>query len=83
MGGSLSARPRPAKNIVLAPPALNDQGKLPIPKDLGETVGLAPDAEVVLARRGEPFEIWNKAKFDTVLEIEVGNQDRDELGTFW
>ena len=62
---------------------LNDQGKLLVPKEMSEKAGIAAEAEVVLVGRGIFFQIWSKANFATVLEIESGQaDDDDELGIF-
>jgi len=61
---------------------LNDQGKLLVPKDLSEPAGITAEADVVLAGRGNFFEIWSKANFATVLERETGEQPDDDLGIF-
>jgi len=61
---------------------LNDQGKLLVPKDLSEPAGIAAEADVVLAGRGNFFEIWSKANFAIVLERETGEQPDDDLGIF-
>lgn len=62
--------------------ALNDQGKLLVPKDLSEQAGIVAEAEVMLAGRGNYFEIWSKANFATVLDIETKQEAADELGIF-
>lgn len=62
--------------------SLNDQGKLLVPKDLSEKAGIAADSDVMLAGRGIHFEIWSKANFDTVLEIETSQEENDDLGIF-
>jgi MraZ protein len=62
--------------------SLNEQGKLLVPKDLSEKSGIEADGDVVLAGRGIYFEIWSKANFDKVLEIETGAEEDDELGIF-
>lgn len=61
---------------------LNDQGKLLVPKDLSEQAGIAAEGEVMLAGRGNYFQIWSKRNFATVLEIESGEQPDDDLGIF-
>jgi DNA-binding transcriptional regulator/RsmH inhibitor MraZ len=61
---------------------LNEQGKLLVPKDLSEKSGIDADGDVVLAGRGIHFEIWSKANFDKVLEIETAEEEDDELGIF-
>ncbi len=62
--------------------SLNDQGKLLVPKDLSEKAGIAADADVVLAGRGIHFEIWSKENFDTKLDLETSEDEKDELGIF-
>lgn len=62
--------------------SLNEQGKLLVPKDLSEKSGIEAEGEVVLAGRGIYFQIWSKANFDKVLEIETAEEDDDELGIF-
>lgn len=61
---------------------LNDQGKLLVPKDLSEKAGIQADSDVMLAGRGMHFEIWSKANFDKVLEIETSQDEDDGLGIF-
>jgi len=61
---------------------LNDQGKLMVSKELSEKAQIAADSDVMLAGRGIHFEIWSKANFDKVLEIETGQDDEDDLGIF-
>ncbi len=61
---------------------LNEQGKLLIPKDLCEKVGLSVDTELVLAGRGLHFEVWNKENFTRFTEIEDALDDNDPLGAF-
>ena len=61
---------------------LNDQGKLLVPKDLSEQAEIVAEAEVMLAGRGNYFEIWSKANFATVLDIETKQEAADELGIF-
>lgn len=62
--------------------SLNEQGKLLVPKDLSEKAGIAADSDVVLAGRGIHFEVWSKANFDAVLEIETSQEEDDDLGIF-
>lgn len=61
---------------------LNEQGKLLVPKDLSEKAGIQADTDVMLAGRGIHFEIWSKANFEKLLEIETSQDDDDELGIF-
>ena len=62
--------------------SLNEQGKLLVPKDLSEKAGIAAESDVMLAGRGMHFEIWSKANFDRLLEIETGQEEDDDLGIF-
>ncbi len=62
--------------------SLNEQGKLLVPKDLSEKAGIDADSEVVLAGRGIHFEIWSKANFERVLNIETREDESDDLGIF-
>lgn len=61
---------------------LNEQGKLLVPKDLSEQVGIEAEGDVVLAGRGIYFEIWSKTQFAKFLEIRMAEQEDDELGTY-
>jgi DNA-binding transcriptional regulator/RsmH inhibitor MraZ len=36
----------------------------------------------MLAGRGNYFQIWSKANFETMLNIETGQEEDDELGIF-
>lgn len=60
--------------------SVNDQGKLLVPKDLSEAVGIAAESEVVLAGRGMHFEVWSKTNHGRVLEIEMTPDEEDDLG---
>jgi MraZ protein len=62
--------------------ALNEQGKLLVPKDLSELAGISAESDVMLAGRGIHFEIWSKANFDTKLAIEMAEEEEDDLGIF-
>ncbi len=62
--------------------SLNEQGKLLVPKDLSEKVGIEAEGDVVLTGRGIYFEIWSKAQFSKVLEIETAEEEDDDLGVF-
>lgn len=59
---------------------LNQQGMLPLPKELCEWAGLAPDTEVVLAGRGKHLEILSVENFHA--ELETLRQDSADLGLF-
>jgi len=62
--------------------SVNDQGKLTIPKDMSEKAGIGADSDVMLAGRGNFFEIWSESNFATVLEIETGQKIGDDLNIF-
>ncbi len=62
--------------------SLNDQGKLLIPKDLSEKAGISAESDVVLAGRGNYFEVWSGANFDVVLSNESRPVTGDTLGIF-
>ncbi|MES2476004.1 MAG: hypothetical protein V4640_09495 [Verrucomicrobiota bacterium] len=62
--------------------AVNDQGKLLVPKDLSEQAGIAPDSDVMLAGRGMAFEIWNRATFDEYFAQLTADDVEDDLGIF-
>lgn len=61
---------------------LNDQGKLMVSKEFGEKAQIAAESDVVLAGRGIHFEIWSRANFDKLLEIETAEDEDDDLGIF-
>lgn len=58
---------------------INPQGKLPIPKDWAEKIGLKADGPVKLGGRGHYFIICSEETFDRLEEIE-NNIDDDGLG---
>lgn len=60
--------------------SLNDQGKMSLPKDLCLKANMEPDSDIVLAGRGNYFEIWNQEAHDKVMEIEMNQGDEDQLG---
>lgn len=62
--------------------SLNEQGKLLVPKDLSEPSGILAESEVMLAGRGNYFQIWSKANFASVLDIESRQEEDDDLGIF-
>ncbi len=72
--GRLSMNCRPA--------TVNDQGKLLVPKELSEQVGITAEAEVVLAGRGMHFEVWSKTNHARVVEIEKPTEAEYDLGIF-
>ena len=61
---------------------LNEQGKLLVPQGLSDKAGIAAEAEVMLAGRGNYFEIWSKENFARVLTREFEQDGDDELGIF-
>jgi DNA-binding transcriptional regulator/RsmH inhibitor MraZ len=63
--------------------AINEQGKLAVPKDFCESAGIAAESDVMLAGRGILFEIWSKSNFDKMVSIEKQLQKKaDDLGIF-
>ncbi len=62
--------------------SVNDQGKLLVPKELSESVGISAESDVVLVGRGVNFEIYSKANHEAVLAIESVFDEDDELGIF-
>lgn len=54
---------------------VNPQGKLLVPKDWSEKAGLEADATVVLAGRGDFFEVWNPVNFDQMVAAEIAETD--------
>jgi DNA-binding transcriptional regulator/RsmH inhibitor MraZ len=61
---------------------VNDQGKLLIPKDLCEVIGIRADSEVVLAGRDLHFEVWSKENHARVLALEAPNSVTDIFGIY-
>lgn len=72
--GVLSSRCRDA--------TINDQGKLTIPKDLAEDVGIEPDSDVILIGRRGHFEVWKAESGKRARAIEMAEPDEEELGIF-
>lgn len=64
------------------PTTVNEQGKVLIPKDYSEKVGLCADGEAIMVGRGNFFQIWNRPNFDAMLEIESQPETEDDLGIF-
>lgn len=60
--------------------AINDQGKLTIPKDLCQLAQIAPDSEVYQVGRELHFEIWNKDFYEKARELEMNFGGSDKLG---
>ena len=67
---------------VLRDSAINDQGKLLIPRDLAAHAGIAPDTEVMLSAGDSHFEIWPKAKYEELFGTAAVPEEDDEFGTF-
>lgn len=61
---------------------VNEQGKLLIPKDLGDYAGIAPDSEVTLSAGDSHFEIWNRACFEKVFGLSAVPEEDDHLAIF-
>ncbi|MBK1883465.1 hypothetical protein JIN85_13645 [Luteolibacter pohnpeiensis] len=61
---------------------VNEQGKLLVPKDLSESAHLKPEGSVVLLGRNSYFELWNEAYYQKAMEIEFGEAEEDDLGTY-
>lgn len=72
--GSLAMRSREV--------ALNEQGKLLVPKDLSEKAEIEADTTVYIVGRQTYFEVWNESNFNRMLEIEQAQEDEDELGIY-
>jgi len=62
--------------------SVNDQGKLLIPRDLSEAIGVTAESEVVLAGRDLHFEVWSKPNHARVLVIERPTAETDIFGIF-
>lgn len=58
--------------------AINDQGKLPIPKDLCEAANITADSEVVQVGREKHFEIWNRELWDRQMAARLARPQDDE-----
>ncbi len=70
--GRLSANSRPA--------TLNDQGKLLIPKELSDEIGILAETEISLVGRGLHFEVWNKDNYAEAVAIESDSKEFAHLG---
>jgi DNA-binding transcriptional regulator/RsmH inhibitor MraZ len=62
------------------PTTLNDQGKLLIPKELSEEIGIAADTEITLVGRELHFEVWSHENYAKARQIERNNQNYAHLG---
>ncbi len=58
---------------------ISNQGKLQVPKDWSEGVGLKAEGQVILAGRGPYYMLCPQETFDRIKEIELGMDD-GELG---
>lgn len=56
---------------------ISSQGKLTVPKDWSEKVGLKADGPVMLAGRGPFYMVCTLETFDRITDIELGMDDGD------
>jgi DNA-binding transcriptional regulator/RsmH inhibitor MraZ len=56
---------------------VSSQGKLTVPKDWSEKIGLKADGPVILAGRGPFYMLCTAETFDRITEIELGMDDGD------
>lgn len=56
---------------------VSSQGKLTVPKDWSERIGLKAEGQVILAGRGPFYMLCTQETFDTITEIELGMDDGD------
>lgn len=56
---------------------VSNQGKLTVPKDWSEQVGLQSDGQVILAGRGPFYMVCTPTTFERIKEIELGMDDGD------
>lgn len=56
---------------------ISSQGKLTVPKDWAERIGLKADGQVILAGRGPFYMLCTQEVFDQITEIELGMDDGD------
>lgn len=61
--------------------SINEQGKMLVPKETSNRVGIEANSDVALVGRGIHFEIWSKANHERMLEHEAGTGD-DDLNLF-
>ena len=61
---------------------LDLQGGVHFLLEVDQKAAIEADSEVVLAGRGIHFEIWSKANFERVLNIETREDESDDLGIF-
>lgn len=56
---------------------VSSQGKLTVPKDWSEKIGLKADGPVILAGRGPFYMLCTQETFDKITDIELGMDDGD------
>lgn len=56
---------------------VSNQGKLTVPKDWSEQIGLQADSPVILAGRGPFYMICTPDTFERIKQIELGMDDGD------
>ena len=56
---------------------VSNQGKLTVPKDWSEKIGLKADSAVILAGRGPFYMLCTPETFDKITDIELGMDDGD------
>ena len=56
---------------------VSSQGKLSVPKDWSEKIGLKADSAVILAGRGPFYMLCTPDTFDKITDIELGMDDGD------
>ncbi|WP_367875027.1 hypothetical protein [Luteolibacter sp. Populi] len=56
---------------------VSSQGKLSVPKDWSEKIGLKADSAVILAGRGPFYMLCTPETFDKITDIELGMDDGD------
>lgn len=56
---------------------VSSQGKLTVPKDWSEKIGLKADGPVILAGRGPFYMLCTQETFEKITDIELGMDDGD------
>jgi DNA-binding transcriptional regulator/RsmH inhibitor MraZ len=63
--------------------SINEQGRLLVPKEVGEKVGIVADSDVVLLGCGIHFEIWSKENYEKKLAARKARLAAlDDIGIF-
>lgn len=63
--------------------SINDQGRLLIPKEVGDKAGIAAESDVILVGCGIHFEIWDKERFEKKQAAQKSRiAQLDDLGIF-